>query len=162
MKLSKIETLPKETAWHFWLRFLLRPIMITFGTKKISHWWNWNNTKFQPIEAIKIPGDKMVTPRDQNKQWSLIKVSLGSWKKCVVLQPKEINYKDWRVGFITTENDKIVSQYCNIIIHGQVKVLIGPEDTFFYGLDNRNNEIKIEAITYAHRADKKIKKIILL
>ncbi len=138
METLKINSLPTESAWHLFLRFILRPLMIFIGNpKKITYWWNWINTEFKPVNTLIIKCPWL-------KKNNIIKIGLGRCKRSISIEPKNRNQKNWRLGFISTDKN----QFCSIINNGPVNLQIGPEEIRFYGLDEKNNEIELTTAKY--------------
>ena len=61
----------------------------------------------------------------------------GGWKDYVVLQPKE-SKGTWFVGWITEKRELQISK---IPLSGRVRLLLGPQEASFFGVDKQSGEL---------------------
>ncbi|MFZ5391088.1 MAG: hypothetical protein ACOZAJ_02315 [Patescibacteria group bacterium] len=166
MKIWQINTLPEERPYQFLLRYLLRPIMLIFGTGKISHWWNWIDcVDPEGIEnnSLLIKPDTSAPLRFKNNLKSKIKVSLGGWQTQVVIKPtKNDDWQNWRVVFKSGSGEKKLTQFCNILLKTPVRLLVGPDLVYFWGINKEGNIIDLTLLDRTKRNDKYWEKLPLV
>lgn len=90
---------------------------------------------------VHCPGHKS----NQARYWFVVPILhipvLGGWRDYVVIEPTKANH-NWHVGWITAN----VMGISKINIKGPVRLLIGPEDTTFFGVNNEGDQIPLQEI----------------
>lgn len=146
----KYKTLPRH-VFDYTLRFLLRPLMIIKADGKISHWWHWQKIPFKRnLKGLLIKGDPNMPARSENDLFSLIKVSLGGWKNCFLVGPRD--YKG--IWFFAFRNDADTLKRCSIQLSGPCRILQGNKNYRVYGMDIEGRDIALTLIGFCSRKDK--------
>lgn len=114
----------------------------------------WNNFLLKPSEAKYLKTRYAVCVKgdlSSGKRYSFGFIALfhlpvfGGWKKFVVLVPK-IDFKQgWFIGWIT-KDDKY-SMSC-ISLYSPVRMLVGPEDVLFFGVDLNGKQIPLLIVDF--------------
>jgi len=109
----------------------------------------WNNTKlpasaishFDASEIVTVTGDADA----KRRWWGILPIFhmpiLGGWDEFVVLKPVQENIF-WHVGWLPIDTIG-VSQ---IPLKGNVRVLVGPRQVQFFGVDQHGSQIPIEVV----------------
>lgn len=66
---------------------------------------------------------------------------LGGWREYVVLAPTE-PYAFWRIGWKHAAGGGVT----RLFLHGHVRMLIGPEDVSFFGLNEHGDQLPLAQI----------------
>ena len=134
----------------FWAKFaniLMIPMMYVvsgnlFESPQRTHMWN--NTKLTFSEVYELVDAKKLffCGVESSRRWiSVLPIFhipiLGGWKTYVVLQPSE--NVEWYVGWIS----KDVSGVSRIRLRGPVRLLLGPSDVSFFGINAEGRQINI-------------------
>ena len=109
----------------------------------------WNNTKhsvdtishLDSSALISITGDESAT---QRWIWGVPIFHMpliGGWKKYVVIEP-ESQQDEWYIGWVPGD----VIGISNIPLKGQVRVLRGKSNTFFFGINEHGDQIEIKKV----------------
>lgn len=131
---------------------LMVPIMYLISgtfteTPQQTHFWN--NTKLTAKDVAHLNDDgKVSCAGDEfaNARWwhrfPLFHAPLfGGWKEYIVLQSDSA--QDWHVGWIADD----VIGVSRIKICGPVRVLRGPGDVHFFGVDTKGQQITLREIS---------------
>jgi hypothetical protein len=110
----------------------------------------WNYTKFRPkyvrerlrgSRAIRICG----VSTECDPWWHFIPrfhiPIFGGWRHYVVLTPRD-HIGAWHVGWWTRKGSAI----SRIPLHGPVRMLRGPKDTWFFAVDKDGNQLVIDSL----------------
>ena len=116
----------------------------------------WNNTKLKPSEIRHFEDRWKVfcqgVETSGTRSWFWIPLFhipiLGGWKDYVVLQPSDSN-QEWHVGWIASDTAGV----SRIKLHGPVRMLLGPGDASFFGVDVRGTQLPISEIARGHIGD---------
>ena len=136
---------------------LMIPIMyLLAGTLKESpqqtHFWN--NTKLSKKEVAELSHNMMVSCKGDcravgRKSFLDLRFHLpifGGWKQYVVLRPNN-HEQDWYVGWVSGIDSGII----RIELSGSVRMLIGPGEVKFFGINSDDNkQIAIKEIGRGH------------
>ena len=118
-----------------------------FESPQRTHFWN--NTK-PPIEYIKDFDHELMVfeeaDKDASRRWwgpiPLFHIPLlGGWDEFVVLEPVETQ-AEWYVGWIPFD----VLGVSQIPLEGKVRVLLGPMQVNFFGVDKFGKQIAIKKV----------------
>ncbi len=118
----------------------------------------WNNKKFRTAEEravlnrsimLSVPGDPTAFDRRRYcSWWSWVLVLifhipiLGGWREYVVLAPEDHHVGEWMPGW-WAGNAVGVSR---LRIRGPVRLLRGPSETLFFGVDAHGCQIRLREI----------------
>ena len=135
------------------LDFLLWPLLWLLRwekmTNKSSYWWQWRKYPHinQDTHIINIAGDSQL---DLHSFWhSVFWGTNFTWRKVVIFRPKiPVVYQ---VGFKARGH----CQLCTLQISGKVRLLIGPEDTYFFGITADGQPLELSIVGYADRQEPK-------
>lgn len=103
----------------------------------------WNNAKLS-VETTKglsdsyvvtCKGDDRAVGRNGVLDLRFHLPIIGGWKKYVVLSPLDVN-QDWYIGWMST----IDAGVSRIKLRGPVRMLLGPGEVTFFGLNAETNE----------------------
>ncbi len=103
----------------------------------------WNNTKLSKETtknlsknyAITCKGDERAVGRNGILDLRFHLPIFGGWKKYVVLCPVDAS-QDWYIGWISS----IDAGVSRIKLRGPVRMLLGPSEVTFFGLNTETNE----------------------
>jgi len=109
----------------------------------------WNNTKMHAREIAHFSADHMVTAagdEDARRRWfgiiPLFHMPIfGGWSEYVVIAPVE-EVGEWFVGWLPFDTIGI----SNIPLTGPVRLLVGPRQVQFFGLDADGNQLPVHII----------------
>lgn len=149
--MTKIK-LKKQTKLSKLGDFLMLPVMYflqwTFSeVPQRTH--RWNNTKLPATAIVDFKSEDTVTvsgDKDAKRRWfgpfPLFHMPLfGGWDEFVVLAPKELQ-TEWYIGWLPFDTIG-VSQ---IPLKGSVRVLVGPKQVQFFGVDADGSQISVEVV----------------
>ncbi len=71
---------------------------------------------------------------------------LGGWGSLVVLTPHDPETREWFVGWVTHDAIGI----SRIPLTGQVRLLRGPNEVTFFGVDPEGQQIDIDIVGYGN------------
>ena len=120
----------------------------------------WNRVKLASAEIDRLDEEKMVVGKaDPNAcpPWRFKVVPmvhlpiLGGWRKYVVLQPTAEKYP-WHPGWLAAQS----AAYSKIPAKTPVRLLCGPSDTQFFGLDSDGYQIPIQVIDEGKIGDRSL------
>lgn len=127
---------------------LMTPVMYVISgtlreTPQRTH--RWNNTKLRPRQRVNLQTTMAVfcKGRKENVErfWFCIPrfhlPLFGGWKEYVVLQPNSV--EAWHVGWIGDD----VAGVSRIKIQGPVRLLVGPKDVSFFGVNTEGVQIQL-------------------
>lgn len=103
----------------------------------------WNNSKLSMkatkdlsnTYAVTCIGDDRAVGRNGLLDLRFHLPIIGGWKKYVVLCPLDVN-QDWYIGWMST----IDAGVSRIKLRGPVRMLLGPGEVTFFGLNAETNE----------------------
>ncbi len=139
----------------------------------------WNNIKLSKLAVWQLSEEKMVCVPDDplalpRWKWHWIPIfhmpRFGGWKRYVVLKPdpSEAFIHSWRVGWLAEDVRGIsliqipVVGDENDVLDGCVRVLRGPEECQFFGINESGQQIKIKIVDYGEIGDGKYPSVPLL
>jgi hypothetical protein len=131
---------------------LMTPIMyIISGTFREApqQTHRWNNTTLKPEQVAHLGDGKKVfcsgVASAGVRFWLSIPFFhiplLGGWKDYVVLQPADTN-QEWYIGWLAHD----VAGVSRIRIRGPVRMLLGPGDVSFFGVNLEGDQIQLQEI----------------
>lgn len=131
-----------------WLAdMLMLPIMCLLqGTLKESpqRTHRWNNQRLTPVERASLDPCLMVTyagdPKASPRWWWNIPIHhipiLGGWRNYVAIYAETT--EEWFPGWVSDH-----SAVSRIPIRGGVRLLLGPSEALFFGVDRRGRQVKV-------------------
>ena len=102
-----------------------------YGSTRLSNPWNRKKLAMKHVTDLEyfdmafFDGDDTVDPNT----YPFLRCLSGSWKNYEVLEP--IEEVLWHVGWVSGKHAAV----SKITLTGAVKVLIGPGDVYFFGID---------------------------
>ena len=124
---------------------LMIPIMylVSGTTESPQRTHRWNNTPLTHDQIAHLSSEKRVFCRGIGGVGNRVRCRglrfhipiLGGWRDYVIIQPGE-NVREWHIGWITTD----ATGGSRIVLHGCVRMLIGPRDVSFFGIHFGNHE----------------------
>ncbi len=121
---------------------LMLPMMHVLMLVMVGHWkvespqqtHRWNNVKFRRSDVQVPPEYRLMirgAPQSARAPSLWRHVPVTGWKEYVVLAPKEVDVDTWHVGWM----DKTQVGLSRIPIKGAVRMLRGPDNVEFFGVD---------------------------
>lgn len=116
----------------------------------------WNNTKLKSEQIAHLRDDmkvfcegiKSAGVRFWLKMPFFHIPLLGGWKDYVVLQPVDPT-REWHVGWIADD----VAGVSRIKVRGPVRLLLGPGDVSFFGVNSEGDQIQLHEISRGRIGD---------
>ncbi len=151
MNVKKIHVPPLSKAARFF-DWLLTPVMyLLAGTFSESPQKThpWNNKKLTADEVQKLAPSRMIHSGGNaaaRRRW-IWKLPLfhapifGGWRDYIVIQPFD-PHAEWHVGWV----GKDVAGVTQVKLYGPARVLIGPEEVSFFGLNRRGQQIPLVVV----------------
>ncbi|HEU4677756.1 MAG TPA: hypothetical protein VFS75_03520 [Candidatus Paceibacterota bacterium] len=126
---------------------LMAPLMVLLSghvgeSPQRTH--RWNNTKLRSSDITHLDPFVMVHEKGRQSRarwWGKLPVfhmPVVGWKDYIVLRPVAPEYP-WHVGWITDD----VIGVSRIEVRGQVRLLIGPGDVTFFGVDHAGAQVAV-------------------
>lgn len=146
--------IPALSWWTRWLDWLLRPLMywLQYDWRSLpQETHRWNNARIErsklawldSAKCIDVLGDTSAAPR---LHWRFVPHShlpcFGGWQRYVVLRPTGCGPRVWYVGWATEEFGGLSL----LPLVGPVRVLRGPSDVVFFGVDADGRQIHLKKI----------------
>lgn len=109
----------------------------------------WNNTKLHSSQVAHLVDDMRVfcfgIKSAKIRWWFKIPIFhipiFGGWKDYVVLQPIDAS-QEWHIGWLAHD----VAGISRINVRGPVRVLLGPGDVTFFGINTDGDQIQIREV----------------
>lgn len=119
----------------------------------------WNNVKFRTVEEracfdrstmCRVVGDPRAVARSKWSKVPLFHIPiLGGWREYAVLLPKHPGIEEWMPGWWAPD----VVGVSRVRVRGAVRVLRGPKDTLFFGVDAEGRQIELRIAGYGRIGD---------
>lgn len=128
-----------------------------------THWWNNRRLTAAEVAQLnqtlmaKVRGDKTAVKRYFLRFFPLFHIPrLGGWRRYAVLVPED-DEVPWRVGWVAPD----VAGISQIPVVGLVRVLRGPGDTKFFGVDQNGEQVQLYCIALAELGDPRYRHLLL-
>jgi hypothetical protein len=143
--------MPPRGAFLALIDLLLTPFMyLASGTRfespQRTHRWNYVSYRSRKLRRVLRSSDATHirgVPSECEPWWYGIPRShipiIGGWRHYVVLEPEDPTVTSWYVGWLTPKSGGI----SRITLTGKVRMLRGPRDTWFFGVDKEGNQVPI-------------------
>jgi hypothetical protein len=144
--------IPEQTLVSKLADMLMVPVMYvlqfpSFETTQRTHFWN--NVKLRSADVTHLEAELCVSSKGNSEavsRWlGFIPIFhmpiFGGWKKYIVLEP-QVPQDIWYVGWIPGD----VIGVSQIPLKGRVRVLIGKDNVFFFGINENGDQIKISQV----------------
>ena len=140
---------PPERWWAIVLDWLLIPLMyflsgtLSEGPQRTHR---WNNKKLTRTEAMQLASESQLVVRvgvaSRQRPRFFYKIPIfhmpifGGWKNYMVFEPCSKTQGEWHIGWIAED----VCGVTMINLKGLVRMLLGPGDVIFFGIDAMTGE----------------------
>ncbi|USN88839.1 MAG: hypothetical protein H6780_00225 [Candidatus Nomurabacteria bacterium] len=138
---------------------LMLPIMYIISgtfreTPQQTH--RWNNTKLKSGQVAHLKDDMQVFCEGNKSAGARFWLKmpffhiplLGGWKDYVVLQPTHVD-QEWHIGWLAHD----VAGVSRIKVRGPVRLLLGPGDVSFFGVNSEGDQLKLQEISRGRIGD---------
>ena len=134
----------KFSLWFWTLGLILKVVWEPISLKR-SHFWNWS--VFDNAKNIINTKTGYVTGREirsgsRNTRWSMLWQTNFGWQSIVVVYPK--NASCYRILFSSKSSDFKRLEICDLLVDGYIGLLIGPDETRFYALDENGRQVPLQ------------------
>lgn len=153
-------TKPKQKWYYHVLDWVIYPYTkLSHG--KISAHWHWKTLSSEsfgnlpPGLALLVNGDAKAVKA--KSKLGLLFAHLLGWKECAILSPENL-FLPWRLAFSSKGNN----EYCTIKVNGAIRVLIGPDDVYFWGLSENETPVLLVLVGRYRINNTKIQEIPLI
>jgi hypothetical protein len=142
------------------------PIMrlgaITFWGEALQQTHFWNNCKLTKEERalLQLPYTVLVEGDPEAEDipmWLAHQPSFGGWRSYVVLRPAVSTETIWYPGWASPADENGVIHWAGVsklVQKGEVRLLRGPRDVRFFGLDEYGRQIPITVVHYGKIGDR--------